>query len=417
VGSVFSPLDEELGLLPGTLAPRQHEHLVHLASWMPFAKVSAMLARLLGVQVGEETVRRLTQVAGRRVEEGQTQAASAPWQEERRATAPPARLVISADGAYVPLLNGQWAEVRTLAIGSCLASEAARTSSEDRVGDLSYFSRMTSAEHFIELAEVETRRRCLVQAQQVGAVMDGAGWLQGLVDVHRPDAVRILDFPHAAEHLSLLLQALQQAGISLPTHCFSRLLHHLKHRGPGALLRLASRLPPQVRERDGVREQLGYFQKRESQMNSPLFRAQGWPIGSGSVESANKLLVQARLKGAGMHWQPRNVNPMLALRTGVCNDRWAELWHMGQRQVSQQQQCQRRERARRRRERLLVLRNPLLLTSPVLPPHDLTLAPLPALLSTPPAPAATLPGSSRPSAHHPWKRGPACVPKKTFAKT
>ncbi len=30
------------------------------------------------------------------------------------------------------------------------------------------------------------------------------------------------------------------------------------------------------------------------------FRAQGYPIGSGSVESANKLVVQSRMKQAGM---------------------------------------------------------------------------------------------------------------------
>jgi|GEM_PF-6052956 hypothetical protein len=45
-----------------------------------------------------------------------------------------------------------------------------------------------------------------------------------------------------------------------------------------------------------------------------------------SVESANKLVVEARLKGASMHWQRQNVNPMLALRNGVCNERWLETW-------------------------------------------------------------------------------------------
>ena len=35
-------------------------------------------------------------------------------------------------------------------------------------------------------------------------------------------------------------------------------------------------------------------------MQSPTYQAAGWPIGSGSVESANKLVVEARLKGAGM---------------------------------------------------------------------------------------------------------------------
>jgi hypothetical protein len=415
VERVFSPLDKDLALLPGNLAPRQHEHLVHLASWMPFAKASGLLARLLGVQVGEETVRRLTQQAGRQVEEAQKQAAAAPWQEETTEIASATRQVMSADGAYVPLVKGEWAEVRTLVIGTIKASCGDGKTSEARTSDLSYFSRMSSAERFIELAEVETRRRKLVQARQVCAVMDGAGWLQGLVEVHRPDAVRILDFPHAAEHLSLLLVALEQTGVRLPAGFLARLLHHLKHRGPRALLRLANRLPAHLAEGEEVREHLGYFRKRVAQMQYPQFRIQGWPIGSGSVESANKVVVQARLKGAGMHWARNNVNPMLALRNGVCNDRWSETWQTGQRHLWQEQQQRRTLRAQRRREQVLTFSNPLLLASPALPPPSA--APLPSSLSaSPPVPAATLPGSFLPSAHHPWKRGRACSPKKIFAK-
>jgi hypothetical protein len=35
-------------------------------------------------------------------------------------------------------------------------------------------------------------------------------------------------------------------------------------------------------------------------MQYPMYQEAGWPIGSGSVESANKVVVEARLKGAGM---------------------------------------------------------------------------------------------------------------------
>lgn len=35
VGRGFFPLDEELVLLPGSLAPNVQEHLAHVASWMP----------------------------------------------------------------------------------------------------------------------------------------------------------------------------------------------------------------------------------------------------------------------------------------------------------------------------------------------------------------------------------------------
>ena len=53
----FSRLHEELALLPGNLAPRQQEHLVHLAGWMPFDKAAQMIEEILGVQTNEETVR------------------------------------------------------------------------------------------------------------------------------------------------------------------------------------------------------------------------------------------------------------------------------------------------------------------------------------------------------------------------
>ena len=75
-----------------------------------------------------------------------------------------------------------------------------------------------------------------------------------------------------------------------------------------------------------VATSLQYLETRRAQIAYADFAAAGLPIGSGSVESANKLVVEARLKGSGMHWAPAQVDPMLALRNVVCNDRWAEAW-------------------------------------------------------------------------------------------
>jgi hypothetical protein len=44
---------------------------------------------------------------------------------------------------------------------------------------------------------------------------------------------------------------------------------------------------------------LGYLAPQPNQMQYARFRAQRLPIGSGIVESANKLVVEARLEGAG----------------------------------------------------------------------------------------------------------------------
>jgi hypothetical protein len=51
-----------------------------------------------------------------------------------------------------------------------------------------------------------------------------------------------------------------------------------------------------------------YFTKRLAQADYAAFQAAGYPIGSGSTESANKLVVEARLKGSGMHWARAHVD-------------------------------------------------------------------------------------------------------------
>lgn len=404
-GRVFFPLDDELALLPGTLAPRQQGHLVHLSSWMPFRHASRVLADLLGVHVSPETARRLSEEVGRQVEEQQTAEAQQPWKEETCEREDTRRMVISADGAMVPLIGGEWAEVRTLAIGQVPADSP--DPERVHVGHLSYFSRLMDAAHFTDLAEVETRRRHLVEAKEVCAVMDGAEWLQVFVEIHRRDAVRILDFPHAAEHVSKLLEALSASGRVFPARMLERCLHVLKHRGPSALARMADRLTEREISQEAVREHVSYLRKRLALMHYPLFQRAGWPIGSGMVESANKLVVEARLKGSGMRWERTNVNPVLALRNAVCNDRWPETWHAACQQRRKVGIQHRHDRANQRQQAQRTALKP-----------DLISPPPPAILPTPllpPEPPAMIPDTSRPSPHHPWKRGPSCA-HSMFAK-
>jgi hypothetical protein len=351
VEKVFFPLDEELELLPGNLAPRQQEHLVHLACFMPFDKVAQMMEALLGVATTEETVRRLTEQAGGWMEAWQTEAIEAEDSSEEDLERPLERCVFSPDGAMISLVHKQWAEVRTVAIGEPQERRNAEGEREVHVGKLSYFSRLADASTFTRLAEVEMRRRRVKDAKEVRALMDGADWCQVFTDRHRPDAVRILDFPHAGEHIDELLQALEQAKMHCPPHMLDRCLHILKYRGPRPLLRMADRMPSHLAGRKGVQEHLDYLRKREALMQYPQFQRDGWPIGSGMVESANKNVVEARLKGTGMHWERKNVNPMLALRNAVCNDRWREMW---QKAVLQHRKLQALQRSARVESRALL---------------------------------------------------------------
>jgi hypothetical protein len=321
VGLAFFPLDEQLGLVSGGLTPRAEETLVRLSTWMPYESARELLQDLLGVRVSKATARRVTLATGEaallvceaQVELLKQEAPPAPAGAEKQA--------LSADGAMVHLVGGEWVEVKTLTLGEVSRNKRGEVCTRR----LSYCSRLAEAERFAEAPLVETHRRGLERAAEVCAVQDGAQWLQGLVDYHRADAVRILDFAHAAEYINDIGQAVQAAGGRLPARWFQGMLHRLKHQGPARVLKhlvwLAARYPSPL-----MQEKLTYLQKREAHMQYPTYQEAGWPIGSGSVESANKLVVEARLKGAGMRWCRQNVNPMLVLRNAVCNREWKQTW-------------------------------------------------------------------------------------------
>ena len=366
---------------------------MRLGAWMPFQQASQMLEDMLGVAVSKAQAVRLAEAAGEAYVAQQTQEADRIEREAPPVKAGSQRLVMSADGAMVPLRGGEWGEVRTLAVGEVQGAERKGEEWVVRTEHISYFSRLVSAEQFEHLTLTELHRRGLEKSRQVGAVMDGADWLQSFVDYHCPKAVRILDFPHAAQRIGQIGQALLGEDSPETRPWIEERLHKLKHHGPGQLLEELRNLHQRHAELEILTENLAYLEKRELQMQYPQFQEQGWPIGSGMVESGNKLVVEARLKGAGMHWERKNVNPMLGLRNIVCSDRWSEEWP--QIAIHLRQQARLRHNRNLPQDRLAKL-----------PAFPQEIAPLPKepSISTLKQPKGN--GSKKPAANHPWRHSP-----------
>lgn len=293
---------------------------------MPFGKAAQLLQDLLGVSCSQATARRDTQAAGAAYVAMQTESADQIVTQAPPAKAGMEKALLSVDGAIIPLVGGEWAEVKTLVVGEVVTHTNQEGEAEVKTQALSYFSRLADAQRFQHLAHSELHRRGIERSGKVAAVMDGADWQQGFVDYHRSDAIRILDFPHAAQRITGVGQALFGEGTPATHQWIEPRLHQLKQDGPDNLLTELHQLQLQNPQTKLLQENLAYLEKRVTQMQYPRFQAQGWPIGSGCVESANKLVVEARLKGSGMHWLRGNVDPMLALRNLVCSDRWTDDW-------------------------------------------------------------------------------------------
>ena len=90
---------------------------MRLGSWREFDPAATLLGALTGAQVTEATARRQTEAAGAILAAWQEQEVARLERECPPAPAGPAKQFFSADGAFVPLLHGEWAEVKTLALG------------------------------------------------------------------------------------------------------------------------------------------------------------------------------------------------------------------------------------------------------------------------------------------------------------
>lgn len=304
----------------------------------------------------------------------------------------PDTLVLSVDGAMIPIVHGQWTEVRTLAVGEVQPPRTTPDGPVVATTNRSYFSRRVDSTTFGDRAVGELHRRGIEGARRMGAVVDGAGWCQTFVDLHDPEAVRILDFAHAAEYLSTIAHVSGSDGPLLSSTEHVELRRVLQKTGPTAVLpRLREVVASQPRN-DAQTKALAYLEVRVEQMQYPQFVADGWPIGSGMVESANKLVVEDRLKGAGMHWADANVNPLLALRNAVCNDRWDETWTVIERELRRDVVVTRQ----RRRAAHPAARQPDAHASAASP-----VAPVPTAPPVTPSPLSVEP-EAKPL--HPWKR-------------
>jgi len=374
---------------------------------MPFGRVPAELRFFTQTSVSAETARRLTEGAGAALVAVQTDAVEHLERDLPEPPAGPAVQQLSADGAMVPLVGGEWAEVKTLVLGTV---GARRTRDGERVAqttDLSYFSRLTDAEQFGRLATIATHAAGTATAGTVCAVVDGAEWLQGFIALHRWDAVRILDFPHAAEHLSLAVHAVFGPGTPAATAWLDQQLHELKHGDPAVVLAALADLPATTPEAQKTRATVvAYLVKRRAQIAYADFRAKGYPIGDGAVESANKLVVEHRLKGSGMSTPCRsghraNVNPMVALRACACSDQWAATWDM----IATHRRDQEREHRRLRCQARRVRREAACPTPPVeaVAPAE-PASPLLVPVDPPPPPREKLVIDGRPTANHPWRK-------------
>ena len=158
------------------------------------------------------------------------------------------------------------------------------------------------------------------------SVNDGAAWIWAVVFLCFARCTQILDWWHAVQRLWTIANLAFPADVTAArtwVEAQKRLLAHSQLRHVIHNVRLL--FPRTHLLPEPVRKAVAYYFHNRQRMYYRHFRAAGCPIGSGTVESACKLVVQQRMKQPGMRWRRSNAQAMLALRSALFSDRWSLL--------------------------------------------------------------------------------------------
>ena len=190
---------------------------------------------------------------------------------------------------------------------------------------------MEEATTFGESAIYEWNRRGGSLAKQVVAVNDGAKWIQSFIDYHCPKATRVIDFAHAQHYLAKVGKLIYGADSDFFQQWYRQVSRQLGTKPPHRTLsdlRFLRKKHANSPDFTEIEQAIRYLEHRKEMIDYPHFRKKGIPIGSGIVESGHRVVMHRRMKQAGMRWAEENINPMLTLRTALCNQRWSQTWHM-----------------------------------------------------------------------------------------
>lgn len=335
----FFPLDERLKLGGHSWTPESIKQALSLGVEIPsYRRAAARFEGLTKLPLSKSSLNRLAKEYGGQVVTQQAAEAEAmvkaPAKEEeivwREIPEPDSAVMnVSCDGVLIHIREEGWKEVKMVTISAVEAEVALERDEEKevRLTRHSYRAGLWEAKEFATQQWAEGCRRGLEKAQQIVSVNDGAAWIWLIIAMCYAPCVEIIDWWHAVEKIWEAANTLWGQG---EAHTLVWVKQQKDRLWAGQLrpflhqVRLAC--PRGQPLPDKARALVTYVFHHRRRMDYARYRQAGYPVGSGSVESACKVVVQERMKQAGMRWSREGAQAMLALRCVLLSDRWNEVW-------------------------------------------------------------------------------------------
>ena len=153
---------------------------------------------------------------------------------------------------------------------------------------------------------------------------DGAEWIWNLVSHHYPEALQIVDWLHATEYIAPVAQAASPNEAQAETW-IQQVRSDLWDGKLDAVINAFAQFTDHPRAGEPARKAVTYFTNNRQRMRYSEFRAKGYQIGSGTIESGCKQIVKPRLKVAVAIWNLVNCIKTAKARAALLSGQWQTL--------------------------------------------------------------------------------------------
>ena len=315
------PFDDRLGLV-GRYTPAAADEMARCAVSHPYNDAAEAFSHCHAFKVSPDTIR---EIVGMLYDESSAFAKGSGGGERDACDEKAGIVCVMADGTGMPMrreclkgAKGKDGRARTREVKAGAIFVASKTKDNEPHRDLdttTYVATTHRREKFGKYLRSEFDRRFSREPDTVLYITDGGKWLHSIHESEFPFAVEILDVYHAVEHLKPLL-----AGLGIKENSKEwKYRHHYWSEciKAGKVQNVLDYIWKNMRARlgkDAMRE-YKYYRSNAGRMKYDEYRANGWFIGSGFIESGCKTVIGQRFKQSGMIWSLKGAKALLPLRT------------------------------------------------------------------------------------------------------
>ena len=329
------PMDEYLGIdkLPFKVSIKA---MIEIAFWgqnqPSFKRAKEIVKRVYNIDISYVTVMNITKFIGKIVYDYNYNNALKVWNNRANINitciTKKGTLYIQVDGAAVNTRvedeNGSTWKENKLGIVFSEYDLYKRKDKANQIKHKEYVAYVGSVETFRILLFAKAVELEYWKYENIVFISDGATWLRNMISELFPEAIQILDKFHLIENIydygkfifNEDMKKVERFKNKIIGYCYSR---------EYKLIEKELKKYKDIKVPSTVCNLPVYINNNKDKIDYSTYEHNGWFVGSGAIESSNKIIVQQRLKQAGMRWSVEGANYLIALRCYQESGHWSEI--------------------------------------------------------------------------------------------